>query len=381
MSIVFHALRVASIERDAEALIIGFEVPLALRKTFAFNAGQYLTLRTFVAARRPEAATSQRPPAEDDAQISAGTTFPHEDLRRAYSICSAPDEPELRVGVRLLPGGAFSGWATENLKVGDALDVLPPSGRFSVPFMPQARRHLLFVAAGSGITPMLSLLKTTLAREPHSRCTLIYANRRLATTMFRDALAELKNRHLARFAAHYVFSREEQDAPLFNGRLDRERMAGFLDTLVPAASVDEAFVCGPAGMIDAVTAALADAGVADARVHVERFGDSGTGAEHHVEARDADHALVTLIIDGLARQLEFRLSDPSILDAARRCGLEVPYACKAGVCSTCKGKLLEGEVRMDRNFALTPAEVAQGFVLCCQSHPTSAKVMITLDQR
>ena len=381
MSIVFHALRVASIERDADALILGFEVPRALRNTFAFSAGQYLTLRTFVAGRRPDAAKSPQSPATGDAGNSGGDAFPPEDLRRAYSICSAPDEPELRAGVRLLPGGAFSGWATRSLKVGDTLDVLPPIGRFTLPFMPEARRHLLFVAAGSGITPILSLLKTALAREPHSRCTLIYANRRLATTMFRDALAQLKNRHLARFAAHYVFSREEQDAPLFNGRLDRERMTGFLNTLVPAAGVDEAFVCGPAGMIDAVTAALADAGVADAHVHVERFGDSGAGGEHHVEARDADHAQVTLVIDGLARQVEFLLSDPSILDAARRCGLEVPYACKAGVCSTCKGKLLEGEVRMDRNFALTPAEVALGFVLCCQSHPTSAKVMITLDQR
>ena len=222
---------------------------------------------------------------------------------------------------------------------------------------------------------MLSLIKTTLAREPDSRCTLIYGNWRLASMMFRDALAELKNRHIARFAAHYVFSREEQDAVLFNGRIDTPCMARFLDTLVPAANVDEAFVCGPAGMIDSVAA------LADERVHVERFGDSTDASDHHVEARDADRALVTLVIDGLGRQIEFLLSDPSILDAARRCGLEVPYACKAGVCSTCKGKLLEGEVRMDRNFALTAAEVAQGFVLCCQSHPISAKVTITLDER
>ena len=354
MSLTFHALRVAGIERDADALIVAFNVPEALRATYTFSAGQYLTLRTFVEG---------------------------EDLRRSYSICSSPDEPELKVGVRLLPGGAFSGWAVANLRLGDTLDVLPPLGRFNVALDATAHRHFLFVAAGSGITPMLALIKTTLAREPQSRCTLIYGNRRVATTMFRDALADLKNRFIARFAAHYVFSREEQDAPLFNGRIDTPRMAGFLDTLVPAASIDEAFVCGPAGMIDAVVAALAGAGVADAKVHIERFGDSATAAEHHVDARDADHAQVTLVIDGLARQVEFRLTDASILDAARRAGLEVPYACKAGVCSTCKGKLLEGEVRMDRNFALNASEVAQGFVLCCQSHPISAKVMITLDQR
>lgn len=354
MSLALHPLRVSSIERDADALIVGFEIPEALRPSFGFSAGQYLTLRTFVGG---------------------------EDLRRSYSICSSPDEPALKVGIRLLPGGAFSGWALGNLRVGTHLDVLPPLGRFNVALDKHAKRHFLFVAAGSGVTPVLSLLKTTLAGEPQSRCTLIYGNRRIATTMFRDSLAELKNRYLARFAAHYVFSREEQDAPLFNGRLDAQRMTSFLRTLVPAADIDEAFVCGPAGMIDSAVAALESAGVADPRVHVERFGDSATVTEHHVEERDADHAQVTLVIDGLARQVEFRLSDPSILDAARRSGLEVPYACKAGVCSTCKGKLLEGEVRMDRNFALTPAEVAQGFVLCCQSHPTSAKVVITLDQR
>ncbi len=354
MSLAFHPLRVASIEHDADALIVGLYVPPALRGTFAFTAGQYLTLRTFVAG---------------------------EDLRRSYSICSAPHDSILKVGIRLLPGGVFSGWALEHLRVGEVLDVLPPLGRFFVPLDPQARRHFLFVAAGSGITPMLSLIKTTLATEPHSRCTLIYGNRRIGTTMFRDGLADLKNRHVARFSAHYVFSREEQDAPLFNGRLDAQRMAGFLNSLVPAASVDEAFVCGPAGMIDAVSAALRSAGIADEHVHVERFGDPASATEHHVEESDADHAQVTLVIDGLARQVEFRLSDPSILDAARRAGLDVPYACKAGVCSTCKGKLLDGEVRMDRNFALSPSEVAQGFVLCCQAHPTSAKVTITLDQR
>ena len=354
MSLAFHPLRVAGIEHDADALIVELEVPSELRDTFAFTAGQYLTLRTFVVG---------------------------EDLRRSYSICSAPHEPDLKVGIRLLPGGVFSGWAIEHLRVGETLDVLPPLGRFFVPLDPRARRHFLFVAAGSGITPMLSLMKTTLTIEPLSRCTLIYANRRIGTTMFRDALADLKNRHIGRFSANYVFSREEQDAPLFNGRLDAQRMAGFLNTLVPAASVDEAFVCGPAGMIDAVSTALTGAGIAEAHVHIERFGDPLSATEHHVEESDADHAQVTLVIDGLARQVEFRLSDPSILDAARRAGLDVPYACKAGVCSTCKGKLLEGEVRMDRNFALSGAEVAMGFVLCCQAHPTSAKVTITLDQR
>jgi ring-1,2-phenylacetyl-CoA epoxidase subunit PaaE len=220
-----------------------------------------------------------------------------------------------------------------------------------------------------------------LEHEPHTRCTLIYGNRRLASTMFREELDDLKNRFVARLSIHHVFSRESQDAALFNGRLDAHRLETFLHTLVPAATVDEAFVCGPAGMIDDAVAALQAAGVAPDHVHVERFGDVNAATAHHVEARDSDRARVSLVIDGFARDVEFRLSDASILDAARRSGLDVPYACKAGVCSTCKGKLLEGEVRMDRNFALTPAEVAQGFVLCCQAHPLTAKVVITLDQR
>ena len=354
MSLAFHSLSVASVERDADALIVGLHVPPDLRSTFVFTPGQYLTLRTL-----------------DDG----------EDLRRSYSICTTPDDPLLRVGVRLLPGGRFSGWALEHLHAGTSLDVLPPLGRFFVALDASAERHHVFIAAGSGITPMLALLAHTLANEPRSRCTLIYGNRRIASTMFREALGELKNRYLARLATYYVFSREEQDAELFNGRLDATRIARFLGTLVPASGIDEAFVCGPAGMIDAATEALQSAGVAPEHVHVERFGDSAAAAQHRVEASDADHAQVTLVIDGLARSVEFLLSDPSLLDAARRCGLEVPYACKAGVCSTCKGKLLEGNVRMDRNFALTPDEVAQGFVLCCQSHPTSERVTITLDER
>lgn len=354
MSLAFHPLRVASVERDADALIVGFDVPESERERYRFAHGQYLTLR-----------------AEVDG----------EDVRRSYSICSGIDDGSLRIGIRLLPGGVFSGWAERDLRPGDLLQVLPPQGRFTLPLDSSARRHVLLIAAGSGITPMLSLARTLLAREPGTRITLIYGNRRLASTMFREEWQELKNRYLGRLALHHVFSREAQEVPLFSGRLDRARIAEFLRTLVPASTVDEAFVCGPAGMIDDAVGALAEAAVPDAHVHVERFGDAGSASAHHVEEGDADHAKVTLIVDGLAREVEFQLSDPSILDAARRVGLDVPYSCKSGVCSTCKGKLLEGQVRMDRNLALTPAEVAQGFVLCCQSHPTSDRVVITLDER
>jgi ring-1,2-phenylacetyl-CoA epoxidase subunit PaaE len=354
MSLQFHTLPVKSVTRDADALVVGFDVPAALRDTFAFTQGQYLTLRTEVGG---------------------------EDLRRSYSICSGLDDGHLRVGIRLLPGGAFSGWAVNHLRAGQTLQVLPPQGRFNVPLDPQARRHVLLIAAGSGITPMLSLICTMLARERHTRCTLIYGNRQLASTMFREELEDLKDRYLTRFTLHHVFSREAQDAPLFNGRLDEARIGEFLRTLVPAESVDEAFICGPTGMIDGALAALAAAGVAPEHVHVERFGDVQAASAHHVEERDAPHARVTLVVDGLERAVEFRLGDPSILAAARRTGLDVPYSCQAGVCSTCKGRLLDGEVRMDRNFALTAAEVEAGFVLCCQAHPLTERVVITLDQR
>jgi len=353
MSLHFQPLTISRIEPDADAVLLSFDVPAAERARWAFNAGQYLTLRADVNGQ---------------------------DIRRSYSICSGEADGSLRVGIRRVPGGVFSNWAADVLQPGQALAVLPPQGRFTVPPGDGAPRHLLCIAAGSGITPMLSILRTVLAREPQTRCTLIYGNRRVASTMFRDALDDVKNRYLARFVVHHVFSREAQDAPLFHGRLDAARLGDFLQSLVPAASVSEAFVCGPAGMIDDAVAALGAAGIAPERTHVERFGDALPLA-HHREARDADDARLTLVIDGLSREVDFRSGDPSVLDAATRAGLELPYSCKAGVCSTCKGRVLEGTVRMDRNFALTEAEVAQGFVLCCQAHPTSDRVVITLDQR
>lgn len=358
MSVHFHPLRVASVERDADAVLLGLslaELGADERAAFHFDAGQYLTLR-----------------AEVDG----------EDLRRNYSICSGPNEALLRVGIRQVPGGRFSNWAARTLAPGQTLQVLPPDGRFVCRPDAARERHVVCIAAGSGITPMLAILEALLANEPHSHATLIYGNRTLASTMFREPLAQLKNRHLGRLALHHVFSREAQDAPLYNGRLDEARVADFLHTLVPAAGIDDAYVCGPAGMIDAACQALAQAGVAAKRVHVERFGDGLSVHEPQAPAPgDADHARVSLVIDGLARDIECRSTDASILDAGLRSGLELPYACKAGVCSTCRGRVLEGEVRMARNFALTTDEVAQGFVLCCQAHPLTPMVRITLDQR
>ena len=359
MSVIFHPLRVRAIEPDtAEAVIVSFDVPPDLREVFGFTQGQYLTLRTDIGGQ---------------------------DLRRSYSICAGVDDAELRVGVRKVNGGVFSNWINAHLKVGDTLQVMAPQGRFFVPIQPQAQRHYLGIAGGSGITPILSIMKTVLAREPHSRFTLIYGNRTLQSTMFKEEIEDLKNRYLTRLVLHNVFSDEHTDTPLNTGRLDADKLAIFLRVLVPAASIDEVFVCGPYSFNDDVETALKTAGVAAERIHVERFGvpaaKPGAAPVHEVRPEDADNASVVIIRDGLQREIAFRKTDPSILDAAAAAGLDVPFSCKSGVCCTCRAKVLEGKVRMDRNFALDASEVAAGFVLTCQSHPLTERVVLSYDER
>lgn len=358
MSVHFHPLRIAAVERDADALLLSLSLDGlddAQRAAFRHHPGQYLTLRAEVGG---------------------------EDLRRNYSICSGPGAPALQVGIRHVPGGRFSTWARDSLAPGQTVQVLPPDGRFVFTPDPSTARHVLCIAAGSGITPMLAILQALLEGEPRSRATLIYGNRTLASTMLREPLARLKSRHIGRFALHHVFSREAQEAELYHGRLDAERVGAFLRTLVPATRVDAAYVCGPAGMIDAACSALAAAGLAADRVQVERFGDGlpETAPAARPAPGDADHAKVTLVIDGLAREFDCRSTDASVLDAGLRSGLELPFACKAGVCATCRGRVLQGEVRMARNFSLSDAEVAQGHVLCCQAHPLTPSVRISLDR-
>jgi ring-1,2-phenylacetyl-CoA epoxidase subunit PaaE len=358
-SLHFHPLRVRDVQPDTdEAVIVSFDVPESLREAFRFTQGQYLTLRT----------------------VRDGA-----DLRRSYSICAGVDDPCLRVGVRKVAGGAFSQWVHAGLKPGDAIEVMPPQGRFFVPLDAQAERHYLAVAGGSGITPILSIMKTVLAREPKSRFTLVYSNRRPSTTMFKEELEDLKNRYLTRLALHHVFTQEHVDAPLYAGRLTREKLAQFFATVIDANTIDHAFVCGPYQMNDEVEAALRDAGLSDEQIHIERFGapvaNPGDAMQHAPAAEDADNARIEIIRDGLTREIVFRKDDPSILDAAAAAGLDVPYSCKSGVCSTCRAKVLDGEVRMERNFALDKAEVAAGFVLTCQAHPLSERVVVSFDER
>ena len=354
----FHPLRVSEIRRDTEdSVVIRFDVPEALRETFRFAPGQYLTLKR-----------------------GSGP----EEARRSYSICCAPGEG-LRVGVRRVPRGLFSPWLHGALREGDTLDVMEPQGRFGAALAQGAPRHVLLVAGGSGITPILSILRTLLEQGEATRCTLLYGNRSAASTMFKEELEDLKNRHLTRLAIHPVFSREQVDSPLHAGRLDRERIALFLRTLVDPRDVDQAFVCGPHAMNDETEAALREAGLPPERIHVERFGlppEQVRGAElHAAQPGDADAARVVVVRDGLTREFVFRKGDPSILDAAAREGLDVPYSCKSGVCATCRAKLIEGRVRMDRNFALEKADLDAGFVLTCQAHPLTERVVVSFDHR
>ncbi len=354
----FHPLRVREVRHDTDdAVIVSFDVPEALRESFRFQPGQYLTLR----------------------HLEAGA-----DLRRSYSICAADGE-DLRVGVRRVPGGVFSTWLHGALKAGDTIDVMEPQGRFGAALArPSEGRHVLAIAGGSGITPILAIVKTVLAREPRSRVTLLYGNRNAASTMFKEELEDLKNRHLTRLALHPVFSREQVDSPLNTGRLDRAKVTEFL-RLVGAATVDEAFVCGPHALNDEAEAALHDAGIAAERIHVERFGVPTTAAEsaalHAPQAGDVTTARVAVVRDGLTREVAFTAADDSILGAAARAGMDVPYSCKSGVCATCRAKLLEGRVRMDRNFALEPADLEAGFILTCQAHPLTERVVVSFDHR
>ena len=345
----FHPLRVSDLQLDGDdAMLVSFEVPNALQALYRFTPGQYLTLR-------------------------------RGELHRSYSICAAPGEP-LRVGVRRVPGGEFSTWLHGELEVGHSLDVMPPQGRFGAALVARPQ-HLLAVAGGSGITPILSILRAVLQADRQARCTLIYGNRTVASTMFKEELEDLKNRYLTRLALHPVFSREAMDLPLQSGRVDAQKIEQLLRLI---GSVDAAFICGPHAMNDEAEAALLAAEVALEQIHVERFGIPPTAADallHVAQPGDAARARVRIIRDGLSREIDFMPGDANLLAAAARAGLEVPYSCKSGVCATCRARLLEGQVRMARNFALEKSDLDAGFVLTCQAHPLTDRVVVSFDER
>jgi len=346
------------VRRDTrDAIVVSFDVPAELRERFRFTHGQYLTLRTEANG---------------------------EELRRSYSICSAPHDGELRVAIKRVAGGRFSTWAHETLVPGARIEVAPPDGRFGLPLDPERAHHYLGVAAGSGITPLLSIVKATLAQEPQSRVTLVYANRGSSTVMFRDELQDLKDRYLGRLALLFVMSREPQDVDLFSGRIDRAKCDALLETWIDAATVDAAFVCGPVEMTRAVCDSLAAHGIAPERVRTELFVAAPRGASAFVSRVTGDEAAACeayAILDGRRRSFTIEKGTETVLDAGLRQGLDLPYSCKGGVCSTCRVKLVEGEVEMDVHYALEDYEIARGFVLMCQSYPVTDRIGLDLDDR
>jgi ring-1,2-phenylacetyl-CoA epoxidase subunit PaaE len=356
---VFHALPVGALDRLTEdSLAITFTVPPELRETFAFRAGQHLTVRRV--------------------DLDGG-----EDVRRSYSICSTPGELAaagiLRIGVKEIPGGAFSAYAARALRAGDTVDVLPPLGAFTSAFDPARARRYGAIVAGSGITPVLSIAATALATEPASTVTIVYGNRYARSVMFGEELGDLKDRYPSRLRVLHVLSREPQDAELLSGRLDGERIGRLLDALVPPDRIDEWFLCGPYGMVEAASGVLTGRGVPAAAVRAELFHVAAAPPDPPAAATaDAADAEVTILLDGRASNFPMGRGE-RVLDAALRVRPELPYACKGGVCSTCRARLVEGEVTMARNFALEPEDVAAGYVLTCQSSPVTDRLVVDYD--
>lgn len=355
----FHSLNVASVSRNTrDAVVVTFQVPDSLTEAFAFRPGQYLTLRTELGG---------------------------EELRRSYSICSAPQDGVLRVAIKRLDDGAFSTWANSSLEAGQKLDVMPPAGNFTIDFAPGNQRHYVAFAVGSGITPIFSLVKTALSTEPDSSFTLFFGNRASSAVLFREEIEDLKNQYMERFSVVFIMSRENQDIDLFNGRLDGGKVAQLLTVWMDPQDIDYAFVCGPQTMTEDVVQALQDKGLAKDHIKFELFG-APKGPRAVRTGHDARTAPgkgqceLTVIQDGHSRTLMVEKNSENLLDAALAQGLELPYSCKGGVCSTCRCKVTEGEVDMDINFALEDYEVARGFVLTCQSYPVTDKVVIDFDQ-
>lgn len=351
---VFHPLRVEHIDPlTDDAVAITFEMPAELASEYDFVQGQHLNIRTTLAG---------------------------DDVRRSYSIAAPAKSGVLRVGVKVLPGGHFSGFAAGELRVGDVLDVMTPAGRFGPTLDPANAKHYCAIAAGSGITPIISIIATTLAQEPRSRVTLIFANRTSRSIMFLEELEDLKDRYRGRFHLIHVLSREQQEAELLSGRLDRDRLTKITETLVPTETVDDWFLCGPYEMVVDLREGLAARGVASAQIHTELFHVESKPPERRVTVADeGEGADVTINLDGRQAQFKLKGNDVSILEAALRVRADAPFACKGGVCGTCRAKLVEGAVEMDTNYALEPEEIEKGYVLTCQSHPTTPKVSVDYD--
>ena len=351
----FHRLVVSDVRRETtDAVSIAFAVPATLADAYAFDPGHYLTLRATLAG---------------------------EDVRRSYSICSSPSSGELRIAAKLVEDGVFSGFLNAQTKSGDILDVMMPTGRFGQGTLRDGQTYAGF-AAGSGITPLMSIMTHVLTSEPESRFFLFYGNRNSDSVLFGEALADLKDSFPDRLALLHVLSREEQDIGGLNGHIDGAKIELWLRRVVPASLIDQAFICGPEAMIVAAEAALQQAGIAPARIHTERF-VSNLGGAPRQRAKPAQGAPAafgaTITADGKTREIGLSEGE-TILDGALRAGIDLPFACKGGMCSTCRARLVEGEAAMDQNFSLQDWELAKGFILTCQAHPASKHVKVDFDQ-
>jgi ring-1,2-phenylacetyl-CoA epoxidase subunit PaaE len=349
----FHPLRVADVRRETEDTVsVSFEVPAELAEEFRFSPGQFLTFRVPNADGEP--------------------------VRRSYSICSGLDDGDLRVAVKRLESGVFGVLANDSLKIGDTVEVLAPLGRFTTSMDPDRAASYLMIAAGSGITPVMSLMRTVLARQPGSRITLLYGNRGPSSIIFRDLLHDLKDQHLQRLQVIHVFSREGQAVPLLNGRITGEKLRELGASMLDLTAYDEVFVCGPEPMTMAVREALVDLGVTPARVHLELFGSHTPPPVRATGGDSGDRVLLEVVLGGIRTKVE-ALPGDTVLEAASRAGLDMPFSCKGGVCATCRARVEDGAVEMAVNYALEPWEVDAGFVLTCQSRPTTPSLVVDYD--
>ncbi len=353
----FYTLKVKEIRQETpDCVSVSFEVPEKLREEYQFFAGQHLNLKT---------------------QLNG------EEIRRSYSICSSPEEQDLRVGIKKLPNGIFSTYAHTHLLPGDEIDVMTPLGNFYTPLDPKHRKHYVAFAAGSGITPVISIMKAVLSTEPQSHFTLFYGNRRAESIIFREQIEDLKNKHLQHLSVHHVLSQEDPGAEWFHGRIDAEKCGFYFTHLLDPQGVDEVFICGPQPMIESLRDCLPGLGISREKIHSELF----TSALSQPIAAEKKWtppaqpvlAQVTITLDGKTFTFNHTSSGVPILDAALKAGADLPFSCKGGVCCTCKAKLLEGEVDMEVNYGLEQEEVDKGYVLTCQSHPRTGKIVLSFD--
>jgi ring-1,2-phenylacetyl-CoA epoxidase subunit PaaE len=353
----FHKIRLSEVHKETkDTTVLGFDIPSELVKDFSFQQGQHLTLKA---------------------------TINGDDVRRSYSLCTSPLEGKWRVAVKLIPGGVFSTFVNESLKKGDTLEVMAPSGQFGVKTQPNSSKNYLFFAAGSGITPILSMIKTHLATEPNATCKLFYVNRTAKTIIFKEELEQLRNQYFGRLEIYYFLTKEQRDIALFNGRFDDEKMKVLTKTFIDIPDTSEVFLCGPEEMVNYVSNYLVKAGLPKELVHFELF---VTGlSEEDIKraerlAQQKVEGVEVTIVDG-GKEFHFTMTNDydNLLDAALGAGADLPFACKGGVCSTCKCKVLEGKVEMKVNYALEEDELRQDLVLSCQSVPLSEKVKIDFD--